>query len=108
MVVVIRTGGGACTGGGFGLVVVVVVVGVVVVVVVLTVMSATSGVGTMLTDWVVLVFRDSGEGDETGLESMLQPATPSTMSSPRLANAGIHSAFRVSTGCTLRLFALDL
>ncbi|GAA3637016.1 hypothetical protein GCM10022267_24420 [Lentzea roselyniae] len=81
---------------------------VVVDVVVLTVISATSGVGTTLTDWVVLVGCEPGDGDETGLESMLHPATPSTMSSPRLANAGIHSAFRVSTGCTLRLFVLDL
>ncbi|GGU69288.1 hypothetical protein GCM10010178_71360 [Lentzea flava] len=107
MVVVGRAGGGACTGGGFGFVVVVVVV-VVVELVVLTVMSATSGVGTMLTDWVVLVVCEPGAGDETGLESMLHPATPSTTSSPRAANAGIHRAFRVSTGCTLRLFFLDL
>jgi hypothetical protein len=85
-------------------VVVVVVFGVVV----LTVMSATSGVGTTLTDWVVLVGCEPGDGDETGLDRTLHPATPSTMSSPRLANAGIHSAFRVSTGCTLRLFGLDL
>ncbi|GAB2825545.1 hypothetical protein GCM10027200_26200 [Lentzea nigeriaca] len=106
MVVVGRAGGGACTGGGFGCVVVVVVV--VVEVVVLTVMSATSGVGTMLTDWVVLAVCEPGDVDETGLESMLHPATPSTTSSPTAANAGIHRAFRVSTGCTLRLFALDL
>ena len=108
MVVVVRTGGGACTGGGFGLVVVVVVVVVVVEVVVLTVMSAMSGVGTMLTDWVVLVVAEPDGADESGLEPLLQPATTSTMSSPALANAGIHSAFRVSTECTLRPFALDL
>jgi hypothetical protein len=64
-----------------------------------TVMSATSGVGTMLTDWVVLVFSEPpDEGDEMGLESKLHPATPSTMSSPKLAKAGIHRAFLGSTG----------
>ena len=75
-----------------------VVVAVVVVVVVLTVMSTTSGVGTMLTDWVGVVVCALCTGEESGLESMLHPATPSTMSSPKLAKAGIHRALRVSTG----------
>lgn len=92
--------GGCCTGGGFGCVVF--VVGVVVVVdddVVLTEMSATSGVGTMLTDWVVLVFGEPpDEGDEIGLESKLHPAMPSTISRAALAKAGIHRAFLVNTG----------
>jgi hypothetical protein len=79
-------------------VVVVVVVVVVVADGVFTEMSATSGVGTMRTDWVVLVFCGSGDGDETGVESMLHPAMPSTMSSAALARAGIHNAFRVNTG----------
>jgi hypothetical protein len=53
----------------------------------------------MLTDWVVLeICEPPGDGDEMGLESKLHPATPSTMSSPALANAGIHRAFLVSTG----------
>jgi hypothetical protein len=69
------TGGGVCTGGGFGCVVRLVVVVVVVDVVVLTVISARSGVGTMLTDWVVLVLCASEDGEEdTGLESKLHPA----------------------------------
>ena len=89
-------GGGAWTGGGFGRVVV--VVEVVVDSVVFTVMSATSGVGTMLTDWGGVVVCVLAAGDESGLESMLHPATPSTMSSPKLAKAGIHRALRVSTG----------
>ena len=101
------TGGGVCTGGGgFGCLVV--VVAAVVEVVVLTVMSATSGVGTMLTDWSGVVYCVLGDGDERGLESMLHPATPSTTSRATAANAGIHRAFRVSTECTLRLFELDL
>ena len=96
MVVVGCAGGGACTGGGFGGVVVVVVV--VSEDEVLTVMSATSGVGTMLTGCVVLVPGEIDVGDEIGLESKLHPAMPSTMSSPALAKAGIHNAFRVNTG----------
>lgn len=78
--------------------VVVVEVDVVVADEVLTVMSATSGVGTMLTGWTVLVFCEPDVGDEMGLESMLHPAMPSTMSSPALTKAGIHNAFRVNTG----------
>ncbi|GHH36476.1 hypothetical protein GCM10017774_23360 [Lentzea cavernae] len=66
---------------------------------VFTEMSATSGVGTMLTDWVTLVFCEPPEvGDEIGLESKLQPATPRMTSNAALANAGIHRAFLVSTG----------
>lgn len=108
MVVVTRTGGGACTGCVAGFVVVVVVVVVVVDVVVLTVISATSGVGTRVTGEVVLVLGDAEDGDDTELVSLPQPAMTSTRSSPALAVAGIHSAFRVSTGCTLRVFRLDL
>jgi hypothetical protein len=111
VVVGLCTAGGGCTGGGFGCVVVVVVVVLVVVVaelMVLTVMSATSGVGTMLTDCVGVVVCGPDGADDSELESLPHPATTSTMSSPALANAGIHSAFRVSTGCTLRLFELDL
>ncbi|GGN05283.1 hypothetical protein GCM10011609_50640 [Lentzea pudingi] len=66
--------------------------------VVLTEMSATSGVGTMLTDWVVLVICEPPDGDEIGLESKLQPAMPRTISRAALAKAGIHRAFLVNTG----------
>jgi len=53
----------------------------------------------MLTGWGVLEFSEPPEdGDEMGLESKLHPATPSTMSSPKLAKAGIHRAFLGSTG----------
>lgn len=108
VVVVSFTGGGACTGGGAGFLVVVVVVVVVVEVVVLTVISATAGVGTMVTGEVVLVLGADDGWDVRDVASPPQPATTSTRSRPALATAGIHSAFRVSTGCTLRVFRLDL
>jgi hypothetical protein len=70
--------------------------------------SATSGVGTMLTCWVVLVGGPPDGADEVGSESPPHPATASTTSSPTLAVAGISRAFRVSTGCTLGALVLDL
>jgi hypothetical protein len=81
---------------------------VVVEVVVLTVISATSGVGTTVTGEVVLVLGDEDGEDVKEVASLPQPAMTSTRSRPALAAAGIHSAFRVSTGCTLRVFRLDL
>jgi len=53
----------------------------------------------MVTGWVLLVFCEPDGGvEETGLESMLHPAMPSTMSNPALMSIGIHSDFRVNTG----------